>query len=275
MIERRLTSGHLLTLHRGVYAVGHRQLRQQGRWLAAVLAAGEGAVLSHRSAAALHGIRRAQSPTVEVTTPARAASQRGIRVHRTTVLTPDDVTTRDGIPVTAVARTLVDLAGVVAAYDVGKALTEAERIGVLDLATIERVLARTARRHGSGHRTMRAALAELRAGRIQLTRSVLEDRFLALLDAHDLPRAHMNHLLGAYVVDACWPRHRLVVELDGWAFHNTTKAFQEDRGRSNALQRAGWVVLRFTHADVVRRAAAVAAELAEALAAPRRYPPAP
>jgi very-short-patch-repair endonuclease len=273
MLERRLESGRLLILHRGVYAVGHAQLRREGRWLAAVLAAGRGAVLSHRTAAALYGIRPLRSRVVDVSTP-RQRRVDGVRAHRA-MLPVEDVTTRDGIPVTTVARTLVDLAGIVARYDLGKAVTEAERIGLLDLAAIERVTASTARRRGAGTATMRAVLADLRAGRIQLTRSPLEDRFVALLDRYKLPRAHMNHMLGDIEVDACWPWHRLVVELDGYAFHNTTAAFQSDRVRDNDLVRLGYVVMRFTHADVVRRADDVAARLADALSRHRRYPPAP
>jgi predicted transcriptional regulator of viral defense system len=112
-MERRLRSGHLVRLHRGVYAVGHAQLRPEGRWLAAVLAAGPGAALSHRSAAALHGVRDGDG-AIDVTTT-RRATVRGVVIHRTTVLAAQDVTTRRGVPITTLPRTLVDLAGILTA----------------------------------------------------------------------------------------------------------------------------------------------------------------
>jgi predicted transcriptional regulator of viral defense system len=121
-MERRLESGHLVRLHRGVYAVGHAQLRPEGRWLAAVLAAGPEAALSHRSAAALHGIREV-SGALDVTTTRRVAV-RGVVVHRTTVLDARDVTTRRGVRATTLARTLVDLAGILTAEQLGKLLRE-------------------------------------------------------------------------------------------------------------------------------------------------------
>jgi very-short-patch-repair endonuclease len=264
MIKSRVASGHLVPLHRGVYAVGHRRLRREGFWLAAVLAAGRGAALSHRDAAGLHGLRPANHVGVDVTTPRRAADAPGIRVHRA-ALAADDVIVRDGVPVTTVARTLVDLAGVVPAHHLAKALDEAERLRVLDLRTLGEATARTRTRRGRGHRALREVLADLRARRIQLTRSDLEDRFLALLDAHGLPRPRTNAVVEGMEVDALWSAKRLVVELDGWAFHHTATAFQRDRERSNDLARAGYQVLRFTHGDVVRRPHDLAARVAEAL----------
>jgi very-short-patch-repair endonuclease len=175
------------------------------------------------------------------------------------------VTVRRGVPATTVARTLVDLAGVVAQDQLAKALDEAERQRVLDVPALDAVLKRTRTRRGPGHKALREALAELAAGRIELTRSVLEDRFLALLDAHGLRRPRMNQWLGDVEVDALWSDERVVVELDGWAFHGTTRAFQRDRARANALVAAGYRVLRFTHDDVVRRPGVVAAGVAESL----------
>lgn len=276
MIARRVASGRLIRLHRGVYAVGHDRLRREGQWLSAVLAAGDGAVLSHRDAAALHGLRPpGDHARWEVTTTGWAGSTRTVRVFGTTALAAADRTVVDGVPTTSVARTLVDLADVVPPRQLRKALDEAERQRCVELAEIEGALSRTARRNGPGHRAMRKALADLQATTVSLTRSELEDRFLALLDAHRIPRPATSYAIDGMEVDACWLDQAVVVELDSWAFHHTRLAFQQDRERSNALQANGWTVLRFTHGDVVERGAATAARVARALAADRRYPPSP
>lgn len=151
------------------------------------------------------------------------------------------------------ARTLVDLAGGAAPERLRKALEEAERSRRLDLRAIEAALARTRGRNGPSHERIRAALTELARTGTTVTRSLLEDHFLALLDAHGLPRPSANAWTASMEVDAAWPAARLVVELDGWDSHHTRQAFQRDRTRSNDLQAEGWIVLRFTHADVVHR----------------------
>jgi hypothetical protein len=270
MLERRLRSGHLVPLHRGVYAVGHRVLTWNGHWLAAVLAAGPGAVLSHREAAALQQLRPSNRTLVDVT----VASQRrvpGIQLHRAAV-PANEVTAVAGIPVTSVARTLVDLAGVVSATTLRKVIDEAERSNRLDLTSVEDVLTRIRHRRGRGHETMRHALADFRAAAATVTYSALEERFVTLLDAHGLPRPLTNANLHGIQVDAYWPSQRVVVELDGWAFHHTRQAFQRDRERSTALTLEGFVVLRFTYDHVVRRPTWVADRVARALT---RYAAAP
>ena len=276
MVDSRVASGQLIRLHRGVYAVGHARLRREGHWMAAVLAVGSGALLSHRDAAALHGLRPpGDHARWEVTTSGRAGSTRTIRVFGTTALDAADATTVEGIPATSVARTLVDLAGVVPARQLGKALEEAERQRCVGLAEIEDALARTARRNGPGYAAMRAALRHLQTTTVSLTRSELEDRFLALLDDHRLQRPQTNASIEGMEIDFVWPREGVAVETDGWAAHGTRRAFQDDRERSNDLTAAGWTVLRFTHGDVVARPAATAARVARALARGRRYPPTP
>jgi very-short-patch-repair endonuclease/predicted transcriptional regulator of viral defense system len=273
MLKSRLASGQLVRLHRGVYAVGHDRLRREGWWMAAVLAVGPGALLSHRDAAALHGLRPpGDHARWEVTTTGRGSSTRTIRVLRTVALDAGDVACIDGIPVTSVARTLVDLAGSVPRSQLAKALDEAERRRVFDLPAIEHAMATTARRRGQGHAELRAALARLAAIGAHVTRSELEDRFVALLDAHDLPRPATNVDVEGMEVDACWRTQRLVVELDGWGAHATRRAFQQDRDRGNDLELAGWRLLRFTWADVTRRADDTAGRVARALARGRRYP---
>jgi hypothetical protein len=272
-VKVRLASSRLVPLYRGVYAVGHRSLRREGGWLAAVLAAGPGAALSHREAAALHGLRPSNRATVDVTV---AGSRRipGVQVHAVARLAADDQTIVAGIPVTTVARTLVDLATVVSSQALSKALEEAERSNRLDVHSIEAVLDRIRGRNGRGHDAIRRALAELAAIGGTTTRSSLENLFLALLDVHGLSRPSTNAWTESMEVDACWPQARLVVELDGWDSHHTRQAFQRDRTRSNDLQAAGWTVLRLTHADVVRRAAETAARVERALrpATPRPRP---
>ena len=266
-VRVRAERGQLLRLHRGVYAVGHRQLRREGHWLAAVLAIGPGAVLSHRDAAGLHGIRPANHATTEVTSPARGRKAAGIVVHHATLL-PDDVTTIHAIPVTTLARTLVDLASVVPADHLAKALREADQQQRLDVQAIERALQRTRGRRGPGHRAMRAALAELEAIATSLTRSSLEAAFLKLTDEAGLPRPRTNADIESLNVDALWQDHRLVVELDGWQTHHTRHAFQQDRTRDVTLLRAGYRVARFTHADVVHKPAWVMQVMREQLSAP-------
>jgi very-short-patch-repair endonuclease len=262
MIETRLRRGALALLHPGVYAAGHRQLRREGHWLAAVLWAGRGAALSHRDAAALHGLRPSSRSRVEVTTKRRLRAGRpGIEVHHSAVLEAQDITAVDGIPVTSVARTLVDLAGVVPKDHLAKAVREAEHLRVLDMTAIRGAMNRTRTRRGPGHAALKAILEEHRRWGTQLTRSVLEDRFIALCDRHGLPRPRTNFHIGAHEVDACWPAHRLAVELDGWERHKDRHAFQRDRTKANDLMHAGWRVLRFTHDDIVRRQAAAAAQI--------------
>jgi predicted transcriptional regulator of viral defense system/very-short-patch-repair endonuclease len=267
LIEARIGAQHLIRLHRAVYAVGHRQLRIEGHWLAAVLACGPGAVLSHREAAALHGLRPSNRSRIDVTTPRRIRRARpGIELHHSATVDARDVTTVEGIPVTVVARTLVDLASVVSSDHVAKALREAEHLRIADIAAIERAMGRTRHRPGRGHATLRGVLEQHRRLGTQLTRSALEDAFLALCETHELPRPRTNVWIGAHEVDALWTDERVAVELDGWARHRGRRAFQHDRQKGNAVTRMGYRLLRFTHDDVVRRPAATAAEINALLA---------
>jgi very-short-patch-repair endonuclease/predicted transcriptional regulator of viral defense system len=261
IIKTRIARGSLIRLHRGVYAVGHEQLRKEGRWLAAVLAVGSEAVLSHRDAAGLHGIRPANRQKIDVTTPRRGrGSQQRIEVHPA-VLDPLDVTKLNNIPVTNLARTLIDLAGVVPRDHLAKALNRAELNRVLDMNAIEMALERIRGRPGPGQAALRSALADLADHGPALTRSELEDRFLALIAARNLPRPKMNFHVEGHEFDAVWPERKLAVELDGYAHHRDKPTFQRDREKGNALTRAGWKLLRYTYDDVVRNPARVAAEL--------------
>jgi predicted transcriptional regulator of viral defense system len=214
MIVKRTRSGQLVPLHRGVYAVGHAHLRTEGHWLAAVLAVGDQAVLSHRDAAALHDLRPSNRPRIDVSTAKERKPTAKIQVHGRRPLDARDVTSIDGIRVTTVARTLVDLAEVLTHQALTKVCGEAERQHKLDVNGIEEAIGRVRGRRGQSVAKLRAALAELKDHGATLTRSHLEDRFLSLLDAHDLPRPATNAYVEGYEGDAVWRRAQLVVELD-------------------------------------------------------------
>ncbi len=253
-IDSRLAAGRLFRLHRGVYAVGHRAPRKEARWLAAVLACGDGAALSHRSAAVLWEIADREGPLPDVT----------VRVHRrfpqiathTSRLADDDLAVCAGIPVTSPARTLADLAHVVADDALIRAVREAQFQRLFHIPSMREALER---RPSSALRKLLDDIAP--------TQSVLEDRLLRICDRHRIPRPLTQQPLVGRRVDFLWPSQRVVVEADGWEGHSTPSAFQADRTTSNALQLAGYAVLRFTHADVGRRPAHVAREIREALGA--------
>lgn len=253
LIGERVRSGHLIRLHRGVYAVGHARLRREGQWLAAVLAAGPGAVLSHRDAAGLHDLRPANHVRIDVSTGGRARSSEKIQVHRTRTLDAQDVTTVRGIPVTTVARTLVDLAGAIPHDHLAKAVREAERQRTFDLGKVEAAMAKTRGRTGPGHGALNAAIEECAALEHHHTRSPLEDAFLRLVRSNGLPLPSTNALIEGLQVDAVWHPQRVAVELDGWQDHGTRRGFEQDRERDATLTSAGWRVVRFTYRQVTAR----------------------
>ena len=233
--------GRLHRLHRGIYAYGHDRLRVEGRWLAAVLACGPGAALSHRSAAQLWEVRQNTAGLIEVTVPSQngRSKRAGIRLHRSGRLAPEEVTVRSGIPVTTVARTLLDLADVLAPQALKRAITEAEYRRRFDLTTLIAVVQSNPGRRGA--KVMRAAE---QAG--HRTRSPLEDRFLAFIDGWGVEEAESGVWLEGYEVDFLWRRAGLVVELDGAAEHGTRDAVRRDRRRDRELWRAGFRTMRLT-----------------------------
>lgn len=260
-IGHRLDRGRLHPLHRGVYAVGHRVLTRNGRWMAAVLATAPDAVLSHRSAAALWGLRETAAARVDVTAPRWSRPRAGISSHQA-LLAADEITVRSGVPVTTPPRTLLDLASVISPWQVERAVEQADVLRLTDPRSLEDLVAR---HHGRpGVPVIRRIL---HAGRIgaTVTRSELEARFLAFLDAEGLPRPHVNARLqtpaGWFEVDCVWRRERVIVELDGYASHGTRAAFERDRARDRALQAAGWRVVRVTWRHLHEHPASVAAEL--------------
>jgi very-short-patch-repair endonuclease len=257
-IEGRVERGRLYRVHQGVYAVGHRKLEWRGILMAAVLACGPRAVLSHRSAARLWGIRPDSRRDVDVTVPSRGAHRRkGIQPHSVRKLDPRDVTVIDGIPVASLARTLLDLAEVAPKDHVVRAITEAERRWIIDLKDLEDTMARSPGRRG------RKPLREILADAViePHTREELEARFLELCREAGLPKPKVNVLVEGKLVDAVWPEQKLIVELDGWAFHRQRKAFEDDRERDVTLLLAGYRVVRITWRQLTRNPDTVIARL--------------
>jgi very-short-patch-repair endonuclease len=256
-IRHRLANGRLHPLHTGVYAVGHAAIGSAGRWMGAVLAYGPDAVLSHRSAGAHWQLRPTARADVDVTAPGRTRhSRRGITVHRVRKLHPEDRTCHNAIPITTVARTLLDLAEVIRPRELDRAFEEAERLRHLDIRAIERLWNRSRGRHGLPQ--LGTLIAEHHEP-APATRSELEGRFLELCRDAQLPAPSVNARVAGLEVDALWRDRRLVVELDGHAFHHTRASFERDRTRDAKLQLAGYRVLRITHRRLVNEPARVTA----------------
>lgn len=263
-VEVLLARRRLHPVHRGVYAVGHRRLTEKARWMAAVLAGGDGAVLSHRSAARLLRILDQQPARIEITTPHSSGSGRarsGLRVHRTRRLDAEDFEQRWGIPVTSPSRTLVDLASVLRPRALRDGVHATERLHLLDLAKLSRLCDRSGGRRGIGQ--LRRILASYRP--LPETRSWLQDRYLRLCDEAGLPRPAADVVVEGYEVDCFWPEHGVVVELDSWGFHRNPDSFEVDRKRDIDLRLAGLTTLRFTHRRVVGEPRSVIAETRAAL----------
>ena len=248
-VEQRVAAGQLQRLWRGVYAFGHRELRLEGRLLAAVFACGPQAVLSRRSAADHWGILSTARPNVEVTVAGRGtrAKRLGIDLHCSRSLGPEDVTTLRGIPVTTVARTLVDLCAVVPDRMLEKALDQAYVLRLVEPSAVADAIDRS---RGRKTAALRRLLANERRA-AALTRSELEERFLALVRRGGLPEPEVNARLHDYEVDFLWRKERRVIELDGYAFHSGRRAFEHDRRKDVDLELAGFPVTRFTRSQVV------------------------
>lgn len=244
--------GRLFQRHRGVYAVGRSALGFEGRVYAAVRACGARAAASHRSAAALQELLADHRRVVDVTVPGTsAASRRGIVRHASLTVSAADLTVIDGIACTTVARTLVDVADSQPRRVAERALDQAEVLGAFDLSATLAAADRAGRRHGA------AVIRELLVvyGEPTLTRSELEERFLALCRSADLAQPAVNAWVqtrdGALQVDFLWRGEKLVVETDGRAFHATAAAYGRDRRRDRALKLAGYEPIRFTWREVV------------------------
>jgi very-short-patch-repair endonuclease len=252
VIEYRLQIGRLHQIQRGVYAVGHTPRSPLSRALAAVLACGPGAVLSHRSAAALWGFASPWSGPVDVTAPARHR-RRGIVAHVAQV-SERECTVKSGIPVTRPVRTLIDLAGVLDDRELTRALAEAQ------VKRIVRPEALAAALDGAPHAERLGLFLDR-----PVTRSVLEDAFLALVERYRLPRPEVGRRLAGYEVDMLWPTERVIVELDGRGFHAHTVAFERDRERDAELASLGYRVVRITWRRLHEQPDREAARLVRAL----------
>lgn len=269
-IARWLEASRLHSLHLGVYALGHRRVSEEGRLMAAALACGPGAVLSHRSAASLWGIRPSATAAIDVTAPRRIGGRAGVSAHRHR-LPPDERARKAGIPVTTVPRTLLDLSAVLPRSQVERALERAEMLRLADPLPLAALLARHAGRRGAG--VLRSILD---SGPIHptLTRSELEERFLAFVADAGLPRPEVNvavRISGGWVeLDFVWRAERLVVELDGYASHGPSAAFERDRLRDRRLQLAGWRPVRVTWRQLHRDPRSLASDLATLLDGGRR-----
>jgi Protein of unknown function (DUF559) len=245
MIRRRVAAGRLHHLHASVYAPGHDSLTRHGRWMAAVLAGGPDAVLSHRSAASLWRIRESSAHAIDVTVAGRR-SRAGIAFHHSHV-PPDERTIEHAIPITTAARTLLDLGTVLDRRRLERALNQAEVLRLADATSLPDLLDRYPRRRGSS--LLRALVREQRIS-TQVTRHELELRFLEFLEHVGLPRPETNALVEVrhrrFEVDCLWRRERVIIELDGRGTHDIHSAFDTDRERDRILQAAGWRVARVT-----------------------------
>jgi very-short-patch-repair endonuclease len=242
-VSRRVADGRLRRLHRGVYAVG--QIGRKGWWMAAVLACGPGAILSHRDAATLWGLRDCSRTAIDVTVPASGRRSRArLTIHVAGELRPDDRAEVDGIPVTSVARTLLDLAEVVSPTQLRRAYEAAERRRVLDVKAMKDVLERS-----NGRRGVAALLALLDYDPEPAvdSKSELESMLLDLVREAGLPLPGLNVLVEGFLVDAYWPGARLVVELQSYEHHSHRQAFERDNFKLARLHVAGYRVLPLTH----------------------------
>lgn len=267
-IEGRVKRGRLHRFHRGVYCVGYRRISRKGRWMAAVLALGPGACLSHRSAARLWGLMAPGDEWVEVTSPPPSrARRRGLVCHEA-VVAEDERLLVDGIPVTSPFRTVFDLATVLRLRELERVLNEAEVRGLRDRVSLPILLERYPGRRGA--RNLRALLESERPEGI--TRNDFEEAFLALIDAHGLPRPRMNADLAVrgrfFEIDALWERERVALELDSRGVHGTPKKFESDRQRDRILVAEGWRTTRVTWRQLQDEPEAIVADLRLALGQP-------
>ena len=262
-IRVRLEQGRLHEVHFGVYAVGYPSLTREGRWMAAVLAAGPASLLSHRDGLALYEVADFRLPEVEVTLPDLGSRRRrGIRIHRTRYLDPADRQNVNGIPVTSLARTLADVAGSISPRHLRDAYLEGGRRNLLDLGALQRVV-----EQGRGKRGIHHLRRLVAADNVQLlrTKSPLEVRFFDFCRKHGFPEPISNAVIHGCEVDAHWPGTRLVVELDSWEFHRGRGAFERDRAKIGDLMLHGFDALPITHEGLTKDEQKIVAIIRKAL----------
>ena len=263
-IAWRLKQGRLHRVHRGVYLVGHTVAPEKAMEMAAVLACGDFALISHRNAAALWRMVAARpGDLIDVTITSGGHRERpGIRVHRSTTIAPRDIRKLERIPLTSPARTALDLATVATPRILEQAISEAESRQLVRRSELRALLDRAANVPGSA--ALRAVLDQERGP--ALTRSQAEERLLHLIRAAKLPGPSVNAKLAGFEVDFVWPDQKLVVEVDGYRFHSSRAAFERDRRRDARLGDLDFRVIRVTWRQLVDEPHAVVARIAAALA---------
>jgi hypothetical protein len=257
-IGRRVASGRWVRLYRGVYALGHDRLTQEGRWLAACRACGRDAVLSHRSAAAAWGLMAAGRARIDVTVP-RSSLPRGhdgVRAHRSRIV---EATRLGPIPLTTVALTLLDLAPSMTPRALEELISQADLLRIYDGRAVRATLDAHSRRPGAPK--LRALLDRLHGSGAARVRSKLETRFLELCDAHGLPAPQANTIINGHEVDFHWPGTRIVVETDGWQHHRMPLRREADHGKRLELEAAGYRVIPLTWRQVTETPGPTAARL--------------
>jgi very-short-patch-repair endonuclease len=260
-IARRLDARTMQWLHRRVYLLGAAPPTQMARARAAALACGDGAVVSHRSAAEMLGLLPQTDQEVDVTVVGRNPGfHPGIRLHRPRALARHDVTKMRGIPLTTVARTICDLAATEPRRDVEAAFQEALYKEIVTPDALARVIAREPRRKGAP--VIRALIADPR-----MTRSERERALLRLIDQAQLPRPLTNVQLHGFLVDAYWPAARLVLEFDGWRGHGHRNAFERDRKRDQVMLANALRTMRVTDRHLAYEPVALVARIAQSLKA--------
>jgi predicted transcriptional regulator of viral defense system len=270
-VRDRAVTARLHRIHHAVYSLVPRELlTREGLYMAAVLACGADAVLSHRSAARLHELRNWGYTKIEVTVPRRSHRRHpGVAVHRSTTLTPADVTRVNNIPVTTVARTLLDLGDVIDQRQLERSFDQAEAAEALDLRAIEDQLARNATRAGA--KRVRKVLNEHYIGKTP-TWSELEEALLAITRPLGIPDPECNAFITlddgepAIRVDFVWREERIVIEADSRKWHDTRQRFETDRRRDQRLTVAGWTVIRTTWRQLKYRPHELRAVLVKLLA---------
>jgi len=260
----RLDRGQLHEFHRGVYVIGARRISRKGRWMAAVLASGSEAVLSHRSAGQLWRLLSPAAGRIDVICRAVQVRRDGIAGHRSR-LADDEWLLRDGIPVTSPFRTIFDLAAIAEMREVERAFHEAEARQVTDRVSLPMLLERYPGRRGS--RKLQALLESRQP--LTITRNDFEEEFLALVDRDGLPRPRMNadfSIRGRFFeIDALWERERVAVELDSREIHGTYKKFESDRLRDRILVAEGWRTMRITWRQLQEEPDEIARDLRAAI----------
>lgn len=266
-IKRRVASGRLHRVYRGVYAVGRPQLTHEGRWMAAVRACGNESALSHRSAAALWGIGTERTGLIDVSVRSRRESRhRGIRARIRPALSAKEVVTRQGIPTTSPAQTLIDLATELSPVALERAINDADKRDLIDPEALRESLER--HRGEPGVRKLRAVLDP---HSFRLSDSDLEIYFRKLATATGLPPPLTKEWVDGFEVDFYWPDLDLVVETDGLQYHRTPAAQARDRVRDQTHTAAGRTILRFTHDQVEYEAKRTAALFARTVELAREH----